>query len=298
MRFVTDHATVTVPATTANLGPGFDSIGMALELRDRIIVRATAGETRITVRGEGQHTSDAGDEHLVIRAIRVALEYVGAPQIGIDLTCHNAIPHSRGLGSSASAVAAGVAAVRAMISEPEALDDDAIFRLVTDFEGHPDNAAPAVFGGAQLTWVDDDGPHTIPLQVHESIQPYVMVPPTESLTATTRAVLPRTIAHADAVFNLQRSALLVEALRTGEHLLPATDDRLHQPYRRDPMPQTAELIDALRRRGLPAALSGAGPTVISFVPIARKLAAALTEHGWSVRALPVASEGVRALDQG
>lgn len=297
MRFVTDHATVTVPATTANLGPGFDSIGMALEMRDRIIVRATAGESRITVRGEGQHTSTMGEEHLVIRAIRVALEYVGAPQIGIDLTCHNAIPHSRGLGSSASAVAAGITAVQAMISEPEALDADAVFLLTTDFEGHPDNAAPAVFGGAQLTWTDDEGPHAIRLHVHESIRPYVMIPPTESLTATTRAVLPRTIAHADAVFNLQRSALLIEALRTGQHLLPATDDRLHQPYRRDPMPHTAELIDALRRRGLPAALSGAGPTVIAFLPIGEQLVTRLTEHGWIVKALPVAEEGVRALNQ-
>lgn len=297
MRFLTDHASVTVPATTANLGPGFDSIGMALELRDRIIVRATAGETRVTVRGEGQQTAGLGEDHLVVRAIRVALEYVGAPQIGIDLTCHNSIPHSRGLGSSASAVAAGIAAVRAMISEPESLDDDAVFRLVTDFEGHPDNAAPAVFGGAQLTWMDEEGPHTIPLQVHESIQPYVMIPPTESLTATTRAVLPRTIAHSDAVFNLQRSALLVEALRTGEHLLPATDDRLHQPYRREVMPQTAELIDSLRRSGIPAALSGAGPTVFSFISVPEQLATALSQHGWTVRALPVATEGVRALAQ-
>lgn len=297
MRFVTDHATVTVPATTANLGPGFDSIGMALEMRDRIIVRATTGGARITVRGEGQQTSGLGEDHLVIRAIRVALEYVGAPQIGIDLTCHNAIPHSRGPGSSASAVAAGIAAVRAMISEPESLDDEAIFRLVTDFEGHPDNAAPAVYGGAQLTWVDADGPHAIPLPVHESIRPHVMIPPNESLTETTRAVLPRTVSMADAVFNLQRSALLVEALRTGAHLMPATDDRLHQPYRRDPMPHTAELIDSLRRRGLPAALSGAGPTVISFLPIGEQLAGALTDHGWTVRALPVAAEGVRALAQ-
>ena len=297
MRFLTDHASVTVPATTANLGPGFDSIGMALELRDRIIVRATAGETRVTVRGEGQQTAVLGEDHLVVRAIRVALEYVGAPQIGIDLTCHNSIPHSRGLGSSASAVAAGIAAVRAMISEPESLDDDAIFRLVTDFEGHPDNAAPAVYGGAQLTWMDEEGPHTIPLPVHESIQPYVMIPPTESLTATTRAVLPRTIAHSDAVFNLQRSALLVEALRTGEHLLPATDDRLHQPYRREVMPQTAELIDSLRRSGIPAALSGAGPTVFAFISVPEQLATALSQHGWTVRALPVATEGVRALAQ-
>jgi len=187
--------------------------------------------------------------------------------------------------------------VRAMISEPETLDDDAIFRLVTDFEGHPDNAAPAVYGGAQLTWMDEEGPHTIPLPVHESIQPYVMIPPTESLTATTRAVLPRTIAHSDAVFNLQRSALLVEALRTGEHLLPATDDRLHQPYRREVMPQTAELIDSLRRSGIPAALSGAGPTVFSFISVPEQLATALSQHGWTVRALPVATEGVRALAQ-
>lgn len=296
MRLITDRVTLTVPATTANLGPGFDTFGMAFELRDRVAVRAVAGKSQVTVHGEGVETASAGEDHLVVKAIRVGLEYCGAPQAGLELVCHNAIPHSRGLGSSASAVVVGLAAARALVSDPEVLDDYTLLRLATEFEGHPDNAAPAVYGGARLAWMSDGLPQSVPLEVVPSLHPVALIPETHALTSTARAALPQSVPYRDAVFNLQRAALLVEALRTGEHLMTATDDRLHQPYRREVMPESFELIDALRARGVPAALSGAGPTVLAFGDVDDALAAALVKHGWRVLPLPVTQRGVAVVD--
>lgn len=294
-RIIADGVTLTVPATSANLGAGFDSLGMALELRDRVIVRAVAGESRVVVRGEGAETVGFGENHLVIRAIRIGLEYVGAPQIGIDLVCHNSIPHARGLGSSAAAAVVGLVAARELVSEPDELDDATILQLATDIEGHPDNAAPALFGGATVAWTDEGRAHALPLQVAENVEPVVLIPPTTSSTSGARAALPRTVPHTDAVFNLQRAAVMVEALRTGsqELLFAATDDRLHQPYRAEVMGESLELVATLRRRGIAAALSGAGPTILSFSRPDDALTAALVRHGWRVLALEIAREGVR-----
>lgn len=295
MRFATDHATLTVPATSANLGPGFDTLGVALELRDRVIVRAVAGETRVTVRGEGAGTVATGEGHLVVRAIRVGLEYAGAPQVGLDLTCHNAIPHARGLGSSAAAVVVGLAAARALIAEPETLSDDVVLQLATDLEGHPDNAAPALHGGATLAWMEEGRPRWIPLEVSPQLRAVALVPGATASTVTARAALPRTVSHDDAVFNVQRAALMVEALRRPELLMSATEDRLHQPYRREVMGQSLEVVDSLRARGIPAVLSGAGPTVLAFGPPDAALRDALLRHGWRVEELPFAPEGVRVV---
>ncbi|NLI18837.1 MAG: homoserine kinase [Actinomycetales bacterium] len=295
MRLITDHATLTVPATSANLGPGFDALGIALELRDRVTVRAVAGETRVTVRGEGAGTVGRGEDHLVVRAIRLGLEYAGAPQAGLELVCHNAIPHARGLGSSAAAVVVGLAAARALVSEPESLSDETILQLATDLEGHPDNAAPAVFGGATLAWTDEGQARAVPLEVSPAISVVALVPPVKASTTTARAALPRTVSHRDAVFNLQRAALMVEALRHPEHLMAATEDRLHQPYRRAVMRESLEVVDALRGRGVPAVLSGAGPTVLAFGAPDPGLAEALERHDWRILPLPIAHEGVRVL---
>ncbi|NCD20485.1 MAG: homoserine kinase [Actinobacteria bacterium] len=295
MRLATDHATLTVPATSANLGPGFDTLGLALELRDRVIVRAVAGETRVTVRGEGAGTVAAGEDHLVVRAIRIGLEFAGAPQVGLDLVCHNAIPHARGLGSSAAAVVVGLMAARALVAEPETLSDDVVLQLATDLEGHPDNAAPALHGGATLAWVDDGRARWVPLEVSPRIEVVALVPEATASTRTARAALPRTVSHTDAVFNVQRAALMVEALRHPELLMAATEDRLHQPYRREVMGQSLEVMDALRARGIPAVLSGAGPTVLAFGRPDRALGDALIRHGWRVEELPLAAEGVRIL---
>lgn len=295
MRLATDHATLTVPATSANLGPGFDTLGLALELRDRVIVRAVAGETRVTVRGEGAGTVAAGEDHLVVRAIRIGLEFAGAPQVGLDLVCHNAIPHARGLGSSAAAVVVGLVAARALVAEPETLSDDVVLQLATDLEGHPDNAAPALHGGATLAWVDDGRARWVPLEVSPRVEVVALVPEATASTRTARAALPRTVSHTDAVFNVQRAALMVEALRHPELLMAATEDRLHQPYRREVMGQSLEVMDALRARGIPAVLSGAGPTVLAFGRPDRALGDALIRHGWRVEELPLAAEGVRIL---
>lgn len=295
MRLATDHATLTVPATSANLGPGFDTLGLALELRDRVIVRAVAGETRVTVRGEGAGTVAAGEDHLVVRAIRIGLEFAGAPQVGLDLVCHNAIPHARGLGSSAAAVVVGLVAARALVAEPETLSDDVVLQLATDLEGHPDNAAPALHGGATLAWVDDGRARWVPLEVSPRLEVVALVPEATASTRTARAALPRTVSHTDAVFNVQRAALMVEALRHPELLMAATEDRLHQPYRREVMGQSLEVMDALRARGVPAVLSGAGPTVLAFGRPDRALGDALIRHGWRVEELPLAAEGVRIL---
>jgi homoserine kinase len=295
MRLATDHATLTVPATSANLGPGFDTLGLALELRDRVIVRAVAGETRVTVRGEGAGTVAAGEDHLVVRAIRIGLEFAGAPQVGLDLVCHNAIPHARGLGSSAAAAVVGLVAARALVAEPETLSDDVVLQLATDLEGHPDNAAPALHGGATLAWVDDGRARWVPLEVSPRIEMVVLVPEATASTRTARAALPRTVSHTDAVFNVQRAALMVEALRHPELLMAATEDRLHQPYRREVMGQSLEVMDALRARGIPAVLSGAGPTVLAFGRPDRALGDALIRHAWRVEELPIAAEGVRIL---
>ncbi|HZK04902.1 MAG TPA: homoserine kinase [Actinomycetaceae bacterium] len=295
MRLIADHVSLTVPATSANLGAGFDSLGLALELRDRVTVRAVAGETRVVVRGEGANTVSRGEDHLIVRAIRIGLEFCGAPQAGVDLVCHNTIPHARGLGSSAAAVVVGLAAARELISEPEALSDDDILQLATDLEGHPDNAAPALFGGARLAWTSDRQARSVALNYVEGLTPVALIPPTRASTSGARAALPRTVPHTDAVFNLQRAALMVVALQEPEYLLDATADRLHQPYRWEVVGESLELIENLRARGIPAVLSGAGPTVLAFERPEDTLIHALVKHGWRVEPLPVSAGGVRVL---
>lgn len=150
MRIAADSVQVRVPATSANLGPGFDAFGIALGLWDVVRVRATTGATTTTVHGEGAGAVADGEGHLIVKVIRAGLEIAGAPQVGLELEARNAIPHGRGLGSSAAAVVAGLLAARGLISEPEALDDQVVLDLATEWEGHPDNAAAAIFGGATL----------------------------------------------------------------------------------------------------------------------------------------------------
>ncbi|WP_182111658.1 MULTISPECIES: homoserine kinase [unclassified Actinotalea] len=264
MRLGSDHVRVRVPATSANLGPGFDALGLAVEHHDEVEVRALgSADVTVEVSGEGAGELPTGEDHLVVRAIRAALDEVGAPQVGLHLTCVNRIPHGRGMGSSAAAVVAGVLAARMLIAEPEALGDTVAFRLASRFEGHPDNAAPAILGGATVAWTAADGPHATRLPLHPSVRPVVLVPPTRLSTSTARGVLPATVPHADAALTAGRAALLVQALcHRPELLLPATVDRLHQEYRAAVMPGTWELVRALRDAGQAAVVSGAGPSVL------------------------------------
>ena len=264
MRLAADHVTVSVPATSGNLGPGFDALGMALGVRDKVEVWALGGTVlEIEVHGEGAGAVPLDESHLMVRALRATLDAVGAPQTGLRIVAHNSIPHGRGLGSSAAAVVAGIAAVRGLIAEPEALSHEVMLRIATEFEGHPDNAAPAIWGGATAAWMDQAGPHAVPLAVAAEIETAVLIPTAVLATREARAVLPTQVPHKDAAFNAGRAALLVAALGGApEVLLPATEDRLHQGYRAPVMPAAAAMVAALRERGLAAVVSGAGPSVL------------------------------------
>ena len=266
MRLGADHVRVRVPATSANLGPGFDALGLALALHDDLDVHALGtSDVVVEVTGEGVGEVPDDEQHLVVRALRLALDHVGAPQSGVRLVCRNRIPHGRGLGSSAAAVVAGVLAARGLVAEPEALPDEVVVQLAAELEGHPDNAAPAVLGGATAAWAEGDRFRAVTLPVSDELAPVAIVPAQHLSTKAARGVLPAQVPHADAAFQAGRAALLVEALgRRPDLLLTATQDRLHQEYRRRVMPDSLALVDALRARGVAAVVSGAGPTVLAL----------------------------------
>jgi homoserine kinase len=259
---------IRVPATSANLGPGFDALGLALSLHDD--VRATlTGErgVRVTVEGEGAGEVDSGEGHLVVKAMRMAFDRMGVPQPeGIHLHCRNRIPHARGLGSSSAAVCAGILAARALADSE--LSDDDVYALATEMEGHPDNVAPCLAGGLTISWSDHDGlPHMVKLAPDQRIRPVAVVPSTRLSTEAARGLLPKDVPHKDASFNAGRAALLIAALTRmpeRELLLAATEDRLHQQYRAPAMRASADLVERLRAVGVPAVVSGAGPTVLAF----------------------------------
>ena len=282
MRLATDHVRVRVPATSANLGPGFDAMGLALAIHDELEVRALGRPgVVVEVTGEGAGEVPDGEAHLVVRALRVALDHVGAPQAGLHLVCANRIPHGRGIGSSAAAVVAGLLAARGLIADPDALDDGTVLRLAADLEGHPDNAAPAIHGGATVAWCEPTGARAVRVATHLDLAPVVLVPDARLATATARGLLPPTVPHRDAAFQAGRSALLVHALGYRPDLLhAATEDRLHQGYRAPAMPASLALVDALRRRGVAAVVSGAGPTVLA---LARRTGEGTTDVDDAVR---------------
>ncbi len=258
--------TVRVPATSANLGPGFDALGLALDLTDEITaeVLPTAGALEIVVEGEGAAPGAVPRDatHLVVRSLVAGLEAVGARVPGLRLTCRNAVPHSRGLGSSAAAIVGGLALARALTPGAERSDEE-LFEQAARIEGHPDNVAPAVFGGFTVALTRDDGYAAVRLPVHPHVRLHAFVPPSPVSTSVARGLLPAQVPHADAAANAGRAALLVAALTTRpDMLLEATEDRLHQDYRAPAMPETLDVVAALRGRGAAAVVSGAGPTVL------------------------------------
>ena len=264
MQLGVDRVRVRVPATSANLGPGFDALGLALGHHDELTVRAL-GSARVegVVRGEGAGSVPTDESHLVVRAIRRALDHVSAPQVGLALECDNHIAHGRGMGSSAAAVVSGLFAARGLIAEPEALDDQTILALATSFEGHPDNAAPAILGGATVAWMTGDRARAARLALDPDVTPTVIVPSVKLSTSRARGVLPVAVTHQSAAFTAGRAALLVHALGSDPDLLfDATEDKLHQEFRAEVMPASFALMTALRERGLAATISGAGPTVL------------------------------------
>ena len=276
---------IRVPATSANLGPGFDSFGLALGLYDDVIAQVGEAGIHVDVAGEGADDVPRDKRNLVVRAMRAAFDRMGGQPRGIEVVCANRIPHGRGLGSSAAAIVAGVVAARELVLG--GLSDDDVLALCVELEGHPDNVAACLSGG--LTVAYGDG--VVRLPVDPSIAPVAFVPTSKSSTSKARRMLPETVPHADAVFNAGRTALLVEALgRRPDLLLAATEDRLHQQYRAEAMPRTATLVAALRDKGIPAVVSGAGPTVLAFGG-----ADFNPGRGWTAMPLPVDRDGVQVL---
>jgi len=267
MTFVDGPVEVTVPATSANLGPGYDALGVALGLRDRLVGEVTGGGTHVEVTGEGAGDVPLDESHLVVRAMQLAFDEMGERPPGLRLTCVNAIPHARGLGSSSAAIVGGIALARSLVAGGRLLlDDDAAFRMAAALEGHPDNVAPAWYGGFVVSGRDEGGGFwAVPSSLDPRVSAVAFVPPTRVSTEEARRLLPPTVPHADAAANAGRAALLVAALAgRPEHLLLATRDLLHQDYRRPAMPASLELVEVLRADGTAAVVSGAGPTVLAL----------------------------------
>jgi homoserine kinase len=292
---------VTIPATSANLGPGFDALGLALNLYNEVVVEIAA-RTTVILEGEGARRLPTGDKNVVLRALRLTYERVGRKPEEWAVRCVNRIPPARGLGSSAAAWVGGIAAANALLGSP--LDRAGMLRLATEAEGHPDNVAAAIYGGLTVVGGDGDGVVALSLPVPSSLVWVALIPEITSSTAEARAVLPRTVPRADAVFNVQRVALLLASLQAGriDTLGAALDDRLHQPYRRRLFPWMPAVIDAARRAGaLGCVLSGAGPSLLAVAPGATEGGAVATAMEESLaqarvrgtaRALVVESQGV------
>lgn len=290
--------TVRVPASSANLGPGFDTLGLALALYDTLRVTATAEPgVHVEVRGVGHGEVPTDEGNLVVRAIRHTFDHAGVPMPGLRLEADNVIPHGSGMGSSAAAIVSGIMAAKGLLDDVVDLDLAAMLALATELEGHPDNVAPALFGGLTIAWTAAAGPRAKKLIVHRGVSPVVFLPGHSVSTALARSLQPSSVPYADAVFNLSRSALLVAALtQSPELLLEATEDRLHQDYRASAMPETNALVHRLRDHGFAAVVSGAGPSilVLADTPSSRTAAAdvvANTGGDWRTLMLAVDFKG-------
>jgi len=267
LTFAADAVSVRTPATSANLGPGFDALGLALALYDDVTARVADGGFAVTVTGEGAGELPADEKHLVVRAMLTTFDELGERPPGLAVECVNRIPQARGLGSSSAAIVAGVRLARALVTGVDFGAGDAL-RVAARIEGHPDNVAPCLLGGFTIAWTEGAGARAARLDTHPGVRPTIFVPAEKGYTAAARRALPPAVPHADAAFNAGRSALLVHALtKDPTLLLPATEDRLHQGYRGEAMPGTASLVAALRSVGVPAVVSGAGPSVLAFTEV-------------------------------
>lgn len=290
--FVDRPVTVRTPASSANLGPGFDALGLALDVHDELTAEVLPGDAlEIVVEGEGadEVSRDAG--HLVVRSFDAALDLMGLRRPGLRLTCRNVVPHGRGMGSSSAAIVGGIVLAKALIEGVEVLDDRATLQLAHDLEGHPDNVAAALLGGLTIAWTEGFAAEALRLDV--AVPVTLFVPDSPVSTEAARGLLPDTVPHADAAANAGRAALLVAALtQAPERLAAATEDLLHQQYRASAMPDSYQLVRSLRVDGVPAVISGAGPTVLAF---ARGVAQACPD-GWRVLEVEVADRGAHVVD--
>lgn len=300
--------TVRVPATSANLGPAFDSVGLALCRYDEVTAQFSPdGQVHVEVLGQGAAEVPRDGSNLVVRTIREGLaafdetgEMAGR---GLRVTCRNGVPHGRGMGSSAAAIVSGLLVAAHLAQVGDQVTPDALLAMANHIEGHPDNVAAAVLGGATIAWTaagpDEIGAvgRGVRLSVCEHVVPVLVIPEQSAGTKRARAALPASVPHADAAFNCARSALLVHALVADPSLLlEATQDRLHQQQRASVYPESLALVAALRARRIPAAISGAGPSVIAFatdgsgVELATNISGIVGERA-NVAALPISSRG-------
>ena len=292
MKPVCDSVSVCVPATSANLGSGFDVAGIALDYADSLVFTLNdtlddSQDVRVIIHGEGEDTLPKDETHLVVRAFRKACEAFGLPRLRFTLEAHNRIPQARGMGSSASAIVSGVAAAWAFAHNGN-LNKQAIFELASSIEGHPDNVAPAVFGGLTTSWKNGDEFHTVRYGVSKQIRATIFVPNFTLSTQMARQAPPEKVPYVDAVFNVSRACLLPIAfgdfgdfgdsrdsanscdscvkstLSRNDLLFTATQDAIHQPYRASLMQPTWDLVKALRDKGFAAAISGAGSCAAVF----------------------------------
>ncbi len=300
--------TVVAPATSANLGPGFDSLGLALSLHDRVQARVAESGVDVQATGVSAGQRWRPDQHLVVRAMRAGFEATGGQPPGIAIRCRNAVPQGFGLGSSAAAIVAGLLAARALAAAREAATDPAgmladsdVLRLACEIEGHPDNVAACQAGGLTIAFDTGAGLSVVRLTPLAGLAPVLCVPAVPVATSTARRALPDQVPHADAAANSTRAALLIVALTSRPDLLmPATEDFIHQRYRASTMPRTATLVATLRAAGIPAVVSGAGPSVLAFTvddraADAAEVARIAAQVGapWRVLPLRVDAEGAR-----
>jgi homoserine kinase len=277
--------TVKVPATTANCGPGFDAVGIACTLYNELELTLThSGTTRIKNIGEGSGLLPANETNITYQAIQSVFNKAGYTCPGLSLTMTNAIPLARGLGSSAAAIVAGLVAANEILDSP--LTTAELLDMATAIEGHPDNVAPALFGGIAISAMNNAKVETLRLLPPRPLSLVVAVPEFALATKIARQVLPKQVSLADAAFNVSRTALMVGALATGNYafLSSGLEDKLHQPYRQSLIPGMADVLSAAKTAGaFGAALSGAGPCLIAFTEtradaIGRAMVAAFAGH--------------------
>lgn len=302
LTFKAQLAQVSVPATSANLGSGFDTFGLALDLRDRYAAQVLDEAIfDVDVSGEGADEVKRDKNHLVIKAMLRGFEFMGQKPRGLALRALNVTPHGRGLGSSASAIVGGLALARELVLGGEQyMSSDEMMLLATELEGHPDNVAAAIHGGATIAWMEDiygvKTGRAVSIPVHHDMKAVLFIPETHLSTAKARKLLPTTVSHQDAVLNSSRSALLAVALSTRpDLLLTATEDFLHQSYRAEAYPKSMALVRQFRSEGVAAMISGAGPAVLVLHATAEaKLAEAINSPptGFLVKELAISRAGV------
>ena len=262
---------IQIPATSANLGPGFDSLGLALGMHDRYVAQILDDPgLDIDISGEGAEVLPRTEKNLLVKAMYRGFKFLGGEPKGVAIRALNVIPHGRGLGSSASAIVGGWMLARSLVlTGDDKMSNEDLLNLATEMEGHPDNVAAAIFGNATIAWSEDQRgknvARAVQIQVDPRISAIAFIPEGAVATSKARKLLPENVSHADAVANTTRGELLIYALTSRpDLLLIATEDFLHQKHRQEVMPKSFALLNKLRAAGVAAFISGAGPTVLAL----------------------------------